>query len=159
MSLLVGGVIKLEMLRLLAVVCVGVFCVDLVGSVSTNRVLKINPSSAKIPGAKLTLLVETLRRTNDSFAGQFQMKVSPFFFKNEKGLVTIELDDKAIAKAARGETIEVKGSARTSGKNGPTRPLTAVATPNDPAKGALAITIQDGDRKLHFSTEYKFAVE
>jgi hypothetical protein len=135
------------------------FCVELILAADTKRVLKISPSATKITGAKLTLAVGTLRQTNDAFVGEFQMKVSPFFFKNEKGIVTIDLSTNAIAKAARGETIEVKGVAKTSGKNGPTRPLTAVAIPKDSENGSLTITIQDGDRKLRFVTDYRFQAE
>jgi hypothetical protein len=131
---------------------------DSVSSIATttNRVLRISPTSAKIPGGKLTLTIGVLHRTNDQYTGEFQMKVVPYFFKNEKGKVTIELNDETIAKAARGAPVEITGTAKTNGKNGPTRPIIAIATPANADHGALNLSILDGDRKLKFETDYTF---
>ena len=56
---------------------------------SAHEVLAIDRSSMKIPGGKATLIIGSLRRTNDIFGGEFQMKVVPYFFKNDQGTLAI----------------------------------------------------------------------
>ena len=70
--------------------------------------------------------------------------------------MSIEIDDKAIARAAAGETVELKGVAKA---DGPGRPVTTVATPIDAEHGALIIVLQEGEKRFRFLADYKFLVE
>ena len=54
-------------------------------SASTNRILVIERSFTAVSGGKATLIIGPLTRTANIYAGDYKMKVSPYFFKGEKG--------------------------------------------------------------------------
>jgi hypothetical protein len=113
----------------------------------------------KISGGKATLLIGTLKRTNDIYRGDFQMKVSPWFFKNEKGKLAITVTDQSIAKASQGFPVEISGTATTDGKSSAIRSISAVATPLDPDHGGLKLWFTVDERKMFFETDYRFIAE
>ncbi len=112
-----------------------------------------------IAGGKATLTIGLLRRTNDVYGGDFQMKVAPWFFKSEKGKLAIVVTDESIAKAARGLTVEIKGTATADGKKKALRQIDAVATPVDSNHGALKLWFTVDERKMVFETAYRFLAE
>lgn len=124
---------------------------------SPNRVLLIEKSSTFVSGARATLIIGPLQRTGDVYAGDYQMKVSPYFFKNEKGKLAIVVSDASIAKADKGLVVEITGTATTNGKNGKTRKCEATATPVDRNEGALKLWFLADDKKMVFDTHYQFA--
>ena len=126
------------------------------GSAPVNRVLIIDRSSTAVSRAKATLTIGPLRRTGDIYAGDYQMKVSPYFFKNEKGRLAIVVSDKSLAQVANGLAVEITGTATSSGKGGKTRRIDATATPNDTERGALKLWFIAEDRKMVFDTSYRF---
>lgn len=124
---------------------------------SRHQVLQIDQCAMKVPGGKATLILSALRRTNDIFGGEFQMKVKPYFFKNDNGTLAITITDASIAKAAKGSAVDITGIATTAGKNGVVRHINAVATPVDGQHGALKLWFTDeDDRKMVFETKYRF---
>ena len=123
---------------------------------STNRVLIIDPSSTAVSGAKATLSIGPLQRTGDIYAGDYQMKVSPYFFKSEKGRLAIVVTDESLAKTAQGIVTEITGTA-TSGKSGTTRHIDAIATPASLDRGTLKLWFMSGERKMIFEPAYHFA--
>lgn len=123
---------------------------------STDRVLIIDRSSTAVSGGKATLSIGPLRRAVDIYAGDYQMKVSPYFFKGEKGRLAIVVSDESLAKVTRGIATEITGTATTSGRNGQTRRIDATATPSDNHQGALKLWFISGDRKMVFNTSYRF---
>jgi hypothetical protein len=133
-----------------------VFGDEAVKGTAGRRVLAIERSVMKVAGGKATLSIGELRRTNDVFGGEFQMKVVPYFFKNEKGSLAISITDGMIARAAKGDVVEITGTATTAGKNGATRPINAVATPVDGEHGALRLWFMVEERKMIFETSYRF---
>lgn len=124
------------------------------GLAPTNRVLEIDESFTKLPGGKATLVLGLLRRTNDVFGGEFHMKVTPYFFKNEKGTLAININDEMIAKAAKGTAVDVTGLATSS--DGTMRDITALATPVDEHHGSLKLWFMAKERKMVFETKYRF---
>jgi hypothetical protein len=123
---------------------------------SAHQVLAIDRSSMKIGGGKATLIIGALRRTNDIFGGEFQMKVVPYFFKNDQGTLAITITDEMIAKGSKGMTVDITGTATTKGKNDVVRDINAVATPVDGEHGALKLWFTIDDRKMVFETKYRF---
>jgi len=124
---------------------------------SAHQVLAIDRSSMKIPGGKATLVVGSLRRTNDVFGGEFQMKVAPYFFKSDHGMLAITITDEMIAKGSKGATVDITGTATTkAGKNDVVRDINAVATPIDGEHGALKLWFTTDERKMVFETTYRF---
>jgi hypothetical protein len=126
-------------------------------SASTDRVLIIDRSSTAVSGGKATLSIGPLKRTAEIYAGDYQMKVSPYFFKGEKGRLAIVVSDESLARVTKGIAAGITGTATTSGKNGQTRRIDATATPSDNNRGALKLWFISGDRKMVFNTSYHFA--
>lgn len=126
-------------------------------SAATNRVLIIDRSSTAVSGGKATLSIGPLTRTAEIYAGDYQMKVSPYFFKGEKGKLVIVVSGESLARVTRGIAAEITGTATTNGKGGQTRRIDATATPSDNNRGALKLWFISGDRKMVFNTSYHFA--
>jgi hypothetical protein len=136
----------------------GAFGTDVFGGnvAPADRSLMIEQSSTKVAGGKATLIIGPLRRTNDIFGGAFEMKVVPYFFKNDKGTLAIEITAESFAKASKGLTVDITGTATTKGKNGViVRKINAVATPADDYHGALKLWFDIDDRKMIFNTHYR----
>jgi hypothetical protein len=130
---------------------------DSTNSVSTNRVLMIEPSSMSIATGKVTLTVGPLDRVNGVFTGYYRIKVSPYFFKNEKGKLAITVPDEVLAKINRGEEVAIVGTATTIGKTGRSRRIEATATPTDINCGTLRLWFMAGDKKMIFEPAYHFS--
>jgi hypothetical protein len=145
---------------LFAVICLGLpnFAG---GTPTTNRVLRVDQSSMNVAGGKATLKIGALRRTNEVFGGPFEMKVTPYFFKNDKGMLAIVIPDDTIAKASQGQKVDIKGTATSADPKGGVvvRHIEAVATPVDPEHGRLKLWFQLEDRKMVFETKYRFVAE
>jgi hypothetical protein len=122
-----------------------------------NRVLMIERSFTRVAGGKATLIIGPLRRTNDIFGGEFRMKIVPYFFKNDQGTLAIVITPECFAKASKGLTVDIAGTATTAGKNGMVRKINAVATPVDNDHGALKLWFTVDERKMVFETKYRFA--
>ena len=110
----------------------------------------------EVAGGKATLSVGPLRRTNDIFGGVFEMKVVPYFFKSEKGTLAIEITSESFAKASKGMTVDIAGTATSTGKNRLVRKINVVATSAGDDRGALKIWFMVDDRKMVFDTMYQF---
>ena len=123
---------------------------------SANRVLIIDQSSTAVSGGKATLSIGPLRRTADIYAGDYEMKVAPYFFKSEKGRLAIVVSSESLVRVTNGIAAEITGTATTSGKDGHTRRIDATATPSDHNQGALKLWFISGDRKMVFNTSYHF---
>jgi hypothetical protein len=129
------------------------------GTSLTNRVLIIDRSATAVSGGKATLIIGPLERAGDIYAGDYQMKVSPYFFKGEKGRLAIVISGESLARVAKGMVTEITGTATTSGKAGQTRRIDATATPADKNHGALKLWFIAGERKMVFDTSYRFVSE
>lgn len=124
---------------------------------ATSRVLIIEPSSMPVAAGTATLTIGTLQRTGDIYGGSYQMKVSPYFFKNEKGRLAIVVPKESLAKVRQGKVAAIIGTATTSGKDGAARHIDAIATPAGPDRGTLKLWFMSGDRKMIFEPAYHFA--
>ena len=124
---------------------------------ATARVLVIEPSSMPVAAGTATLIIGSLQRTGDIYGGAYQMKVSPYFFKSEKGRLAIVVPEEALAKISQGQVATVIGTATTSGEAGPARHVDAIATPTSKKQGTLKLWFMAGDRKMIFEPAYHFA--
>ena len=126
-------------------------------SAAAGRVLMIDSSSMPVAAGRATLIIGALRRTNDVYSGDYRIKVFPYFMKNEKGRLAIVISDASLAEAGQGKVVTITGTATTSGKNGRTRPITAIATPVNRDHGTLKLWFTAGSRKMTFEPAYHFA--
>ena len=122
-----------------------------------SRTLIIEPSSMPVAAGTANLTIGSLLRSGDKYLGQYVMKVSPYFFKNEKGLLAITVPADALAKLRQGKVATVIGTATTMGEKGKARHVDAIATPSDNDRGVLKLWFMSGDRKMIFEPAYHFA--
>ena len=121
---------------------------------STNCRLLIDRSFTRVSGAKATLTINPLVRIGESFAGDYQMKVTPFFFKSETGKLEIFVSNEALSKATNGMPVEITGTALTDGEE-VKRKVNARATPRDKDRGELRVWFKVDERELVFLTTYQ----
>jgi hypothetical protein len=122
----------------------------------TFRKLFIEPSSSRLLGGKAKLVVGTLSRQGKKLVGNYQIRVTPYFFKSEKGRLSIALSDSSLQALLQGMPAEFSGVAETDDTN-EIRPITANATPSANDRGALLISVGTENGKLPFQTSYRMA--
>ena len=127
-------------------------------SAPVNRILRIDSSSMSIAGGIARLTIGPLQRVNGVYIGDYELKVFPYFFKNDKGRLAILVSDESLAKVNRGKVAAITGTATTSSKGAEVRPIAATATPVDTNHGQLKLWFSVGDRKMIFEPAYHFAV-
>jgi hypothetical protein len=126
---------------------------------ATDRLLQIDSCSMPVAEGKATLIVGSLQRTNGIYAGEYKIKVFPYFFKNDKGRLAILVSDAALAAASQGQAVEIAGTATSSRKGGKSRHISITATPIDRNHGTLKLWFVAGERIMIFETAYHFAEE
>jgi hypothetical protein len=117
----------------------------------------IDSSSMPVAAGRATLIIGALQCTNGIYAGDYRIKVFPYFTKNEKGRLAIVISDESLAEAGQGKVVTITGTATTSGKGGKCRPITAIATPVNRDHGTLKLWFTAGTRKMTFEPAYHFA--
>ncbi len=124
-------------------------------SAPTHRELSLEPSSTAVPGGSANLTIGVLTRQAETYVGDYQFKVSPYFFKNEKGKLSIEVPDETLKKLDSGMAVDFTGQATTSG-SGKTRRIEGKATPSDHKRGLVNLRFVGGKRQMVFNTSYSF---
>jgi len=119
-----------------------------------DRLLVIDRSFTRVSAAKATLIIEPLTRKGEIFTGDYEMKVTPFFFKSEKGKLEIVVSDESLKKAGKGEPVEITGTALTHGED-VKRKVNARATPVDKNHGQLKVWFVADEREMVFNTTYR----
>ena len=117
----------------------------------------IDSSSMPVAAGKAILTIGALQRTNGVYAGDYRIRVFPYFLKNEKGRLAIVVSDEALAEAGQGKVVAITGTATTSGKGGKSRHIDATATPTDSNGGRLKLWFITDDRKMIFEPAYHYA--
>jgi hypothetical protein len=120
-----------------------------------GRVLIIEPSSMSLPTAKATLTISPLTRTNGVYTGDYKLKVFPYFFKNEKGRLAINVPDDLLAYLNDGRPVTVGGTA-TAAKTGRIRRIGATAMPVDFDHGTVTLWFMSNTQKMTFTPAYHF---
>ncbi len=124
-------------------------------SAPTRRELFLEPSSTAVPGGSASLTIGVLTRRAETYVGDYQFKVSPYFFKNEKGKLSIDVPDETLKKLDSGMVVDFTGVATTSG-SGKTRRINGKATPSDQKQGQVNLRFVAGTREMLFNTSYRF---
>jgi hypothetical protein len=122
---------------------------------SGEEVLLISRSSTSVAGGgKATLTVGRLRPLGDVYSAEYQVKVSPYFFKSEKGKLVIVISRESLENAGKGMPVEITGTATTSGESQP-RQVNATAIPRTKDEGTLKVWFMSGGKKTVFNTSYR----
>ncbi len=117
--------------------------------------LIIDPSSTSLAGGNVKLSTSTLNRRAQTFGGDYQIRVMPYFFKNEKGSLVISVPDSSLRKLTKGVALEFAGKAITSA-TGEQHPVHVRATSVGDGRGDLTISIKTENGNLVFNTVYRF---
>src|SRR5271163_2163094 len=112
-------------------------------------------AQAVLTTARATLIIGPLTRTNGIYAGDFKVKVFPYFFKSDWGRLAINVPDKALAEMNQGKAVAVTGTS-TSTKNGIVRHIEITATPKDRDHGTVSLWFMVGNQKMIFNPAYQF---
>jgi len=121
-----------------------------------TRKLLIDPSSASVAlRGKANLIVSPLTHQDGNYAGYYQLKVRPYFFKSEKGSLLLAASDDAVRKLQAGTPINFTGKAVTH-KDGRTHIVLGRATPSSGDRGSVTFSIITDDAKIVFNTFYHF---
>jgi len=122
-----------------------------------ERILMIDPSSMPVAAGRATLIIGALQRVDGVYAGDYRIRVFPYFLKNEKGRLAIVVSDASLAGIDQGKVEAIIGTATTSGKGGRSRHIDATATPADINRGTLKLWFTSaGNRKMVFEPAYHF---
>ncbi len=116
--------------------------------------LYIAPSSSKLAGGTAKLDAGPLRRDGSAYVGGYEIKVIPYFFKNETGRLFIHVPTEAFDHMVDGLPTSFTGRATTS-RTGQTRKVTARATPSANDHGDLTFTVATDNGPLVFNTSYR----
>ena len=114
--------------------------------------LFVDPSSTSTSLARINLSVGTLVRQGNAYRGGYQIKVSPFSFKNEGGRLSANVSDEAVKQLGRGNPVNFTGQAVSD--DGKSRPIEGRATPSSSDQGRIEIRFTSKDAKLVFATTY-----
>ena len=125
-------------------------------STPTNRILMIDPSSMPIAAGKATLIIGVLQRADGVYSGDYKVRVLPYFYENEKGMLAIVVSDESLATLGKGKVVAIVGTATTSGNDGRSRHIDATATPANINHGSLKLWFMAGNRKMIFEPAYHF---
>jgi hypothetical protein len=117
--------------------------------------LVIAPCTTPVPMGNATLCLSGMVRARGVYTGEYQIKVAPLFFANEKGRLSVEFSDDTLRKLMQGNLVNFNGTATTTG-SGKTRAVNGAATPSGKNEGRLQMWFTADGRKKGFSSTYRF---
>jgi len=121
-----------------------------------TRKLLIDPSSTSVAlRGKASLIVGPLTHRDGNYAGDYQLKVRPYFFKSETGSLLLVASDDAVRKLQAGTPINFTGKAVTH-EDGRTHIVLGRAIPSSGDRGKVTFSIVTDDAKIVFNTSYHF---
>ncbi|MBI5770274.1 MAG: hypothetical protein HZA93_21030 [Verrucomicrobia bacterium] len=101
--------------------------------------VQIEPSKTSIYLGVVSLTLPVFQRASARYESSYSAKVMPYFFLNEKGRISVDVSDEALAKLARGEAIEFTG--RAVREDGVERRVEGKATPADATGGKVKVRV------------------
>jgi hypothetical protein len=98
--------------------------------------------------------VGPLQQQGENYSADYQVKVSPYFFKSEKGRLAVLISNEAIEKTRQGMAVELTGTATTDGESR-SRAIKVTVIPRAKDEGALKVGFMAGGKKTVFDTSYR----
>lgn len=121
-----------------------------------KRRLFIDPSSTSVKLGKASLIVSPLEHRGNTYVGDYQLKVVPYFFKSEKGRLLLAAPQDSARRFAAGMAVEFRGVA-TEQKKGKTKVVTGRITPSTKDRGRVTFSVATENGQMVFNTFYHFA--
>jgi hypothetical protein len=117
--------------------------------------VEVAPTKTSIYVGTVAMTMPAFVRTDGVYAATYDAKVFPFFFSNESGRLSVELNDEQLRRLERREPVEFKGRAINTA--GDERRIEGKATPADAVSGKLKVRVFVSRRiELIFNTTYRF---
>jgi len=113
----------------------------------------IAPCSTPVTGGKASLVIGSLQGKAETYVGNYDLKVFPYFFMNETGSLSMTLPTASARKLDQGIAVAATGQAVTK-KNGKTRKVNATLTPTTKDAGSVTFAFTGEDTKLTFKSTY-----
>jgi hypothetical protein len=120
-----------------------------------SRRMFIDPSSSSVSLGKAKLIVSPLVQKTTVYTGDYQLKVTPYFFKSQKGGLVLVSSGDLVAKLSQGKAVEFTGKA-TNIADGTSKVVRGKATPSTPDQGAVTFSILTDNGEMVFNTFYHF---
>ena len=114
----------------------------------------VNASSTTVALGKAGLTVSPLSRKEKLYVGNYQLKVTPYFFKSEKGQLVLGSGEDLFGKLAAGTAVTFTGKA-TSLKDGKVKVVNGKATPTTNERGAVSFSVITENGPMAFNTTYR----
>jgi len=122
---------------------------------SVSRRMFIDPSSSSVSLGKAKLTVSPLVQKGTVYSGDYQLTVTPYFFKSQKGGLVLAASGDLVAQLAQGKAVEFTGKA-TNSADGTSKVVRGKATPSTPDQGAVTFSILTDNGEMAFNTFYHF---
>ena len=123
---------------------------------SANLRMFVDPSSTSLALGKASLTVSPLTYQKQTYAGDYQLKVVPFFYNIQSGKLTLAAPDDSVRRHAEGLAVEFTGEA-VNQKDGKTKAIKGKITPITKDRGTVVFSIATDNGELVFNTSYHFA--
>jgi hypothetical protein len=121
-----------------------------------SRRMFIDPSSSSVSLGNAKLIVSPLVQKKETiYTGDYQLKVIPYFFKNQKGGLVLVSSGNLVGKLSQGKAVEFTGKA-TNTADGTSKVVRGKATPSTPDQGAVTFSILTDNGEMVFDTFYHF---
>jgi hypothetical protein len=122
----------------------------------SSRRLFIDPSSTSVKLGKASLIVSPLAYRDNTYLGDYRLKVVPYFFKSEKGRLLLAAPRDSYRRLAEGMVVDFTGVA-TNQKNNKTKVVTGKITPSTNDRGHVTFSVATENGQMVFNTFYHFA--
>jgi hypothetical protein len=113
----------------------------------------IAPCSTPVTGGKASLVIGSLQGKDETYVGNYELKVTPYFFMNETGSLSMTLPMEAARKLDQGLPVAATGQAVTK-KNGKTRKVNATLTPTTKDADSVTFAFTGESTNLIFKSTY-----
>ena len=124
------------------------------GRLSSASQFVVAPCSTPITGGKASLVIGGLQGNAETYLGNYDLKVVPYFFMNEKGSLVMNIPNETVHKLDQGTPGIATGQAITKA-TGKTRKVTATLTPTTKDGGSVTFAFTGENTKLTFKSTYK----
>lgn len=116
----------------------------------------VEPSATSVSLGKAKLKVSPLTPKEGAYVGDYQLQVTPYFFKSQKGPLTLFPAAGFLSRLSEGKPVEFIGKAINSADN-TVKIVKGKATPSGADKGAVTFSIATDNGEMQFQTTYRFA--
>jgi len=121
----------------------------------TNLRLFVDPCSTWVSLGKVRLIISPLTLKGKFYLADYQIKVVPYFLKNEKGTMVLDASDPMVRKLLKGTAVPITGKA-TNTRNGRIKVINGMATPSGNDRGTVTVSIATENGLLVFNSFYHF---